>query len=48
MLKNGPFVVESFVIDGMFDYDYTLSLVMDGKFVFEKFSRQNFQCQFKY
>ncbi len=31
MFKKGPFVVESFVTNGLFDYDCTLSFVMDGK-----------------
>ncbi len=44
MLKNSPFVVESFVIDGLFDYDCTLSLVMDGKFVFEIFQDKIFNA----
>ncbi len=41
-------MVELFVIDGSFDYDWTLSLVMDGKILFENFSKQNIQCQLKY
>jgi hypothetical protein len=48
IFKKGTFVVELFVIDGSFDYDWTLSLVMDGKILFENFSRQNIQCQLKY
>jgi hypothetical protein len=41
LFKKGPFVVESFVSNASFDYDFTLSLVIDGKIVFENCSREN-------